>query len=177
MATQKEIISYIEEINERLDDKKQRDIFIKHYLDNGKCRNTEKRYQVVSAMVNDKYGKGTISDTTTWRILKIHQTSSVAFNRIKNEECSIKTIYNELFPPAKKEIQKSENISNLSELCDYIKNLNEFYQENQYKLENPPVKDMKNLDDELFKMRKLLNKIIANADNYELWKCKKNIKI
>lgn len=166
MPTQTEVISYIEEMNERLDDKNQREIFTRHYLDTENSRNTEKRYQVISEMVNNKYGKGTISKTTVWRVLKIQQTSAVTFNEVKQGECSVKTAYAKLFPAPEKKIEQSNSINSLGDLCEYVKGLNAYYKENEHKLENPPVKEMRALDDQLFVLRKTLNKIIANSEEY-----------
>lgn len=166
-ATQNEIISYIEEMNERLNDSKQREIYEKHYLKISNKRNTEKRYQIITMMVNDKYGKGTISDTTVWRILKIQQTSLIAFNQIKEGECSVKNAYIRLFPSPEKKLEESSNISSLGDLKEYIIKLNTYYKENLDNMENPPVKEMRALDDELFKLRKMLNNIIAKAENFD----------
>ena len=162
--TQNEIVSYIEEMNERLNDKKQKEIFEKHYLKTSNKRNTEKRYQIISKAINEKYGKGTISDTTVWRILKIQQTSSIAFEELKDEKQSVKAIYAKLFPSPEKKIQESNTINSITDLKEYIVKLNAYYKENQNNLVNPPVKEMRALDDELFKLRKILNHIIAYSD-------------
>ena len=83
-VSQIELVKYIDELDEKLNDKKIKDILYKQYLNSNKNTRktkTDKRYKIIAALTRDNFDTQ-IGDTTVWRILKIKGKSKKAFEEI-----------------------------------------------------------------------------------------------
>ena len=108
-VSQIDLVQYIDELDEKLNNKKVRDILYDEYIENlGKNTRktkTDKRYVVIAALTRDNF-KTQIGDTTVWRVLKVKKKSKKIFDEMKAGDIAIKEAYYKAYP------NKSEKKSN-----------------------------------------------------------------
>ena len=100
-VSQIDLVHYIDELDEKLNNKRVREILYNEYLKhNGKnTRKTkaDKRYVVIAALTRDNF-KTQIGDTTVWRVLKVKEKSKSIFDEMKSGDVSIKEAYYKVYP-------------------------------------------------------------------------------
>lgn len=163
--SQVELVSYVDEVDEKLKNKKYRDILYDKYLncDQRKTK-TDKRHYVISKLVKDNFN-AEVSDTTVWRILKIKNTSSSAFKSIRIGEGSIKKTYNELFGIKENNMPVKQNLSIPS-----VDNIENNLREIKYLLETkkdsfPNNNKLNDIDAVLYELRKTVHKLMQYNDS------------
>ena len=163
--SQVELVSYVDEVDEKLKNKKYRDILYDKYLncDQRKTK-ADKRYSVISKLIKDNY-QAEISETTVWRILKIKNASSSAFKSIRTGELSIKKAYNELFGIIENNMPVKQNLSIPS-----VDNIENNLREIKYLLETkkdsfPNNNKLNNIDSVLYELRKTVHKLMQYNDS------------
>lgn len=182
-VSQIELVKYIDELDEKLNDKKIKDILYKQYLisnKNTRKTKTDKRYKIIAALTRDNFDTQ-IGDTTVWRILKIKGKSKKAFEEIKKGDRAIKETYNDLFgtkegrveekPQEPKIIEKSmvdqnqESISFETEIdiLNTIKKIEDNLTNNKEQYFD--IKKLRDIDSELFNLRKLIMKTMQYHDS------------
>lgn len=163
--SQIELVSYVNEVDEKLKNKKYRDILYDKYLDcDQRKTKADKRYSVISKLIKDNY-QTKISETTVWRILKIKNASSSAFKSIRTGEGSIKKTYNELFGIKENNMPVKQNLSipsvdnienNLREIKDLLETKKDSFPNNN---------KLNDIDAVLYELRKTVHKLMQYNDN------------
>lgn len=163
--SQIELVSYVNEVDEKLKNKKYRDILYDKYLDcDQRKTKTDKRYSVISKLIKDNY-QIKISETTVWRILKIKNASSSAFKSIHTGESSIKKTYNELFGIKENNMPVKQNLSipsvdnienNLREIKDLLETKKDSFPNNN---------KLNDIDAVLYELRKTVHKLMQYNDS------------
>ena len=163
--SQVELVSRVDEIDEKLKSKKYRNILYDKYLDcDQRKTKADKRYSVISKLIKDDY-QTEISETTVWRILKIKNASSSAFKSIRTGKCSIKKAYNDLFGVVEKNVHVKQNlpapsVDNIEENLREIKSLLETNKDSF-----PNNNKLNDIDSVLFELRKTVHKLMQYNDN------------
>ena len=159
----KELTKEIDEITIKLGNKKYRDIISKEVISK-KYNNTKQDYRIIASLLKDKYSLYGISETTIWRLLKIKDKDPAVYKEVADGKIKIKRAYNELFgvpetanKGTKIEVSaKAPAFNNLYEvLGDYLE-----YIKDKGKNEQPPEKLLREIDNNLFKMRKEINSLL-----------------
>lgn len=180
--SQVELVKYVDELDEKLNDKKVKDILYKQYF--GKRKNTrktknDKRYQIISQLARDNFNTS-IGETTVWRILKIKNKSKKAFDEIKTGDRAIKETYNSLFGVNEAEKVKKEKPVSLKENNEEMKidsiflnkedDIISVLKQMEISIANNKeyfcdFQKLRELDNELFILRKLVLKTMQYHDN------------
>ena len=150
---------------------------LKQMLPERKYKNTKKGqdYKLISKILKDEMGIQDAGETTIWRLLQIKEKSPDLYNQIKENKISIRTAYNKLTGederPTKKEKPSDKpslvkrgklDFDKLIEELDYIDGELDKIADDESK--QPSLKKMKQVDSQLFKIRKKLGSIIADND-------------
>lgn len=137
-------------------------------------------YELVYKMFCDKYGQAPISKSSLWRILKIKENSKSIYDEIKGGNLAVREGYDMLFNPkiTKNNIVDKQNTQeghfsldselNFDNLYSDLKNINSLL--NGFKMrdsKSPSDKLLHQIDEEVFKLRKGIGKIIADSYNDE----------
>lgn len=162
--SQVELVSYVNEIDEKLKNKRYRDTLYKSFFEPAQRKTkADKKYFVISKLVEENY-QAKVSPTTVWRILKIKNKSSKAFNSILTGSTSIKTTYNELFNIDEEKTAPQINLvapttANIENTLIEIKNILET---NKDSFSNNDK--LNNIDTKLFELRKTIHKLMQYND-------------
>lgn len=104
-VSQIDLVKYIDELDEKLNNKKVRDILYNEYLKstgkNTRKTKTDKRYVVIAALTRDNF-RTQIGDTTVWRVLKVKKKSKKIFEEMKDGDIAIKEAYYKAYPVEQK---------------------------------------------------------------------------
>lgn len=163
--SQVELVSYVDETDEKLKNIKYRNVLYDKYLDRDQRKTkTDKRHYVISKLVKDNFN-AEVSDTTVWRILKIKNASNSAFKSIRTGESSIKKTYNELFGVIENNTPVQANLSAPS-IDNIENNLNEI----KFLLQNnkdsfPNNNKLNDIDAVLYELRKTVHKLMQYNDS------------
>lgn len=105
-VSQIDLVKYISELDEELNNERTREILYGEYLKNtGKSTRktkTDKRYVVIAALTRDNF-KTNIGDTTVWRVLKVKEKSKDIFEEMLAGDIAIKEAYYKAYPPKQDE--------------------------------------------------------------------------
>ena len=100
-VSQIDLVKYIDELDEKLNNERVREILYGEYLKNtGKNTRktkTDKRYVVIAALTRDNF-RTKIGDTTVWRVLKVKEKSKELFEQMQEGDMSIKEAYYKAYP-------------------------------------------------------------------------------
>lgn len=100
-VSQIDLVKYIDELDEKLNNERVREILYGEYLKNtGKNTRktkTDKRYVVIAALTRDNF-RTKIGDTTVWRVLKVKKKSKELFEQMQAGNMSIKEAYYKAYP-------------------------------------------------------------------------------
>jgi len=178
ILNQKSILNYVEEVLDKFEkDPGYKEKILKQMLPERKYKNTKKSqdYKLISKILKDEMGIQDAGETTIWRLLQIKEKSPDLYNQIKENKISIRTAYNKLTGederPAKKEKPSDKpslvkrgklDFDKLIEELDYIDGELDKIADDESK--QPSLKKMKQVDSQLFKIRKKLGSIIADND-------------
>ena len=183
-VSQIEIVEYIDDLDNQLNNEKVRNILYNEYLHKGdkKIRKTktDKRYKVIAAIVRDNFHTQ-IGDTTVWRVLKIKQKSKKVFENLKSGDVAIKEAYNELFNRVEKkpiaflnteELYEKQDNSNSSlgykSYKDDLNILRELQQINKELEENGNNhinnSRLREIDNQLYSLRKIITSLMKSND-------------
>lgn len=168
--SQVELVTYIDEIDEKLNDKKYHDILYAQYLKSDQRKTkADKRYKVITSLVKKNYG-AEVGETTVWRVLMIKQNSRKMFNEILKGEKGIKNTYNELFDINEKKEPKGErvalNVPSVENIEETLIEIEKILKENKEQFTNK--KSLLNIDSQLYKLRKTVNEIILYHEKDEI---------
>ena len=105
-VSQIDLVKYISELDEELNNERTREILYGEYLKNtGKSTRktkTDKRYVVIAALTRDNF-RTNIGDTTVWRVLKVKEKSKEIFEEMVEGDIAIKEAYYKAYPPKQDE--------------------------------------------------------------------------
>ena len=163
--SQIELVSYVNEVDEKLKNKKYRDILYDKYLDcDQRKTKADKRYSVISKLIKDNY-QTEISETTVWRILKIKNTSSSAFKSIRTGESSVKKTYNELFGVVENNMPVKQNlpIPSVDNIENNLREIKSLLETNKDSF--PNNNKLNDIDTVLYELRKTIHKLMQYNDN------------
>lgn len=160
--SQVELVTYINEIDEKLNNKKYRDILYAQYLSSDQRKTkADKRYKVITGLIKNNYD-AQVGETTVWRVLKIKNYSRKMFNEILSGEKGIKSAYNELFGVNEKSETKCEeaklNVPSINNIEQNLIEIEKILKENKDLFSNK--KELLKIDSQLFKLRKAVNEVI-----------------
>ena len=135
----------------------------------------DKKYKVIAYYVRENF-RTEIGDTTVWRILKVKAKSRAVFNEIERGDRSIKEAYNSLYgvengqeaeteTKGVTETPESVRVSNLDEIIEMIGKIESAIETNRDEFSS--IQKLKQLDNELFTLRKAVFKLIAYHDREE----------
>lgn len=114
--SQIDLVKYISELDEELNNERTREILYGEYLKNtGKSTRktkTDKRYVVIAALTRDNF-RTNIGDTTVWRVLKVKEKSKEIFEEMAEGDIAIKEAYYKAYPP-KQDRSSTATISSAS---------------------------------------------------------------
>ena len=162
--SQVELVSYVNEVDEKLKNKKYRDILYDKYLncDQRKTK-ADKRYSVISKLIKDNY-QTEISETTVWRILKIKNASNSAFKSIRTGENSIKKAYNQLFGIIENNtpVQATLSVPSIDNIENNLNEIKSLLQNNKDSF--PNNNKLNDIDAVLYELRKTVHKLMQYND-------------
>lgn len=178
ILNQKSIIEYIEQIQEKFEsDKGYKEKILAQLLPERKYKNTKRsqEYRLISKILKDEIGLQGVGEVTIWRLLKIKEASPETYEMIKDNKISIKAAYNKLFNKEAKE-QKEEPRSEQPSLTtrgsldfdkleaefEYISSELDEIEKDERK--QPSLKKLKEIDAQLFKLRKKIGALIIDND-------------
>lgn len=176
---QTEAFERVDSILDRLKtDKVFSDIVNKKYMPllkkgRGRRTSTNKKYKLVGKILEEEYGFKVLSDITIWRLLKIKEKSEADYQKVISGKESIKKIYDELFEEEKiivnvekpKEVYLTETLDliNLENFLEITNNQIEDWEKNL--TDEPDIFKLKKIDEQIFKLRKSLGKVIVKYDD------------
>lgn len=154
------VLNRIEEIQNSLDTLEKRRMMNKEFY-TGQLKGTrrQKDYQLIYKILEKEYGTSPISKVGIWRFLKIKESSPSLYQEVKEEKLSIRNAFDLLYSK-KPDIQKA-NIEkpNIEKIISELSVLENDLSRNQIKISE---KQLKELDEQIFKTRKALGKAFAN---------------
>lgn len=168
----RELFKRIDEISSAMREETNRNLLIKKLLHDKKIKNTKryKDYQVIYKVLKEEFGD-VISQETIYRILKIREASLDSYEKIKYEDVSIRAEYERLYgkkkqtPNSTNEDKQKQSELNTDDLVDMIKQINTYIDNNEDTLINKlSVKELKELDHELFILRKAVLSLMQKQD-------------
>lgn len=162
--SQVELVSYVDEVDEKLKNKKYRDILYDKYLDcDQRKTKADKRYYVISKLVKDNFN-AEVSSTTIWRILKIKNASNSAFKSIRTGENSIKKTYNQLFGVTKNNtpVQAILSVPSIDNIENNLNEIKTLLQNNKDSF--PNNNKLNDIDAVLYELRKTVHKLMQYND-------------
>lgn len=135
----------------------------------------QKTYQVIGKLIEQKYGYRPISDPSLWRLLKIKETYPAEYKKIIAGKITIRASYEKLFGKKINNTANKQNVSydnydfdadpNFEYLLNFLKKVNDQITDKKDSLSVfPNMKTLKDLDNEIFKLRKNTGKIIMWYD-------------
>lgn len=163
--SQTELVAYIDELDDKLNNKRYRDILYNEVLTSDKRKtNCDKRYKVIAELIKNNY-KTQVGDTTVWRVLRIKNESREIFNKVKEGDIAIKKAYNELFGINENK-RVGDNIRldvpNIQNIEDTLIEIKKILEENKDQF--PNNKRLNDIDSKLYELRKTVNKIMQYND-------------
>lgn len=163
--SQIELVTYIDELDDKLNNKRYRDVLYDEVLTSNKRKtNCDKRYKVIAELIKNNY-KTQVGDTTVWRVLRIKNESKEMFNKIKEGNIAIKKAYNELFGINENKRVGNNiklDVSNIQNIEDTLIEIKKILEENKDQF--PNNKRLSDIDSKLFELRKTVNKIMQYND-------------
>ncbi len=178
ILNQKSVLNYVEEILDKFEqDPGYKEKILKQMLPERKYKNTKKSqdYKLISRILKEEMGIQDAGETTIWRLLKIKEKSPNLYNQIKENRISIRTAYSKLTgeeeKPAKKKPPSDRQSLTIRGKLDFDKLIKELdYIDGELdkiagdESKQPSFKKMKQVDSQLFRIRKKLGLIIADND-------------
>lgn len=171
-VNKKELFKRIDELSVFMRKNKNRTLLMNDVFPDAKIKNTKryKDYQVIYEVLKEEFGD-VISQETIYRILKIREASLASYEKIKYEDVSIRAEYERLYgkkkqtPNSTNEGKQKQSDLNTDDLVDTIKQVNTYIDNNEDTLINKlSVKELKELDHELFILRKAVLSLMQKQD-------------
>lgn len=177
ILNQKSILDYLEEVlNKFENDKKYRERVVQQMIPERRYKNTKKSqdYKVISRILKEEMGIQGVGETTIWRLLRIRKEAPDLYAKIKENKISIRAAYSKAFgeEEKKKEEKPYEQQALITRgKLDFNKMQKEFEfidaeldkvidDENR----QPNLKKLKQIDTELFRIRKKIGNLITEND-------------
>ena len=175
ILNQKSVLNYLDEILEKFEnDSEYREKLLEKMMPDRKYKNTKKSqdYRMISRILKDDVGLQGVGETTVWRLLRIRKGSPELYEKIRENKISIRAAYSELFPEDKtKKKETSQPSLTTRGRLDFNKMETElkYIEEELDKIaddesKQPSIKKMKRIDEQLFKIRKKIGRIITEND-------------
>lgn len=175
ILNQKSVLNYLDEILEKFEnDSEYREKLLEKMMPDRKYKNTKKSqdYRMISRILKDDVGLQGVGETTVWRLLRIRKESPELYEKIRENKISIRAAYSELFPENKtKKKETSQSTLTTRGKLDFNKLETElkYIEEELDKIaddesKQPSIKKMKRIDEQLFKIRKKIGRIITEND-------------
>lgn len=167
--SQTELVAYIDELDDKLNNKRYRDILYNNVLTSNKRKtDCDKRYKAIAELIRNNY-QTQVGDATVWRVLRIKNESKKMFDKVKNGDIGIKTAFNELFGiNENKRVGDGVklNIPNIQNIEDTLVTIKKVLEENKDCF--PSNKRLSDIDSKLFELRKTVNKLMQynDTENY-----------
>lgn len=163
--SQTELVAYIDELDDKLNNKRYRDVLYDEVLTSNKRKtNCGKRYKVIAELIKNNY-KTQVGDTTVWRVLRIKNESKEMFNKIKEGNIAIKTAYNKMFDINEyRRVGDSVklDVPNIQNIEDTLVTIKKVLEDNKDCF--PNNKRLSDIDSKLYELRKTVNKIMQYND-------------
>lgn len=163
--SQTELVTYIDELDDKLNNKRYRDILYNEVLTSNKRKtNCDKRYKVIAELIRNNY-QTQVGDATVWRVLRIKNESKEMFDEIKSGDIAIKTAYNKMFDI--NEYRRAGDsvkldVPNIQNIEDTLVTIKKVLEDNKDCF--PNNKRLSDIDSKLFELRKTVNKIMQYND-------------
>lgn len=187
VASQTTLVARIEEIIAKLESSAAtRGMLHDDTLPHKKYKKTNNQlHKIVCEVLRREYSGQIVSESTVYRILRIRLVDGDMYDEVAKGRIKVKQAYNILFPPREKEasVVKSVEVSepedsddavvevrangepDFGELLKLVRLEAGRLEEWQYKLsEEPDMRVLREIDNELFRMRKSLGRIVAKYD-------------
>ncbi len=178
ILNQKSILDYLEEVlNKFENDKKYRERVVQQMVPERRYKNTKKSqdYKVISRILKEEMGIQGVGETTIWRLLRIRKEAPDLYAKIRENKISIRAAYSKAFgeEEKKKEEKPYEQQALITRgKLDFNKLQKEFEfidaeldkvidDENR----QPNLKKLKQIDTELFRIRKKIGNLITENDS------------
>lgn len=158
----KELTESVDKIYDSLDNKEYYKIAQTNYK-NISGSKTNQKHNLIAALIKDEYSNYDIGKITIWRLLKLKEQRPDLYKSVAEGKLKIKSAYNLMVGTNTK--QNKDNDKNtlsldLPDVYSFLKevniNLDKNYNNLPYTLSENDIRD---IDTELFKLRKTLNKI------------------
>lgn len=177
ILNQKSILNYLDEIAEKLEkDKEYREKMLKQIIPERKYKNTKKNqdYKIISRILKDEIGIQGVGETTIWRLLRIRKEAPDLYARIRENKISIRAAYSKAF--GEEEKKKEEKPLEQQALITRGKlDFNKLQKELELvdaeldkviddETRQPDLKRLKQIDTELYKIRKKIGSLITEND-------------
>ena len=177
ILNQKSVLNYLDDIADKLEnDQAYREKMLKKMIPERKYKNTKKNqdYKIISRILKDEIGIQGVGETTIWRLLRIRKQSPELYEKIKDNKISIRTAYNKLFP--ENELGKQQTTDDQPSLTkrgkldfDKLQDELKYIEEEIDKIaddekKQPSLKKLKQVDTQLFRLRKKIGGLIADND-------------
>lgn len=177
ILNQKSILDYLEEVlNKFENDKKYRERVVQQMIPERRYKNTKKSqdYKVISRILKEEMGIQGVGETTIWRLLRIRKEAPDLYAKIRENKISIRTAYSKAF--GEEEKKKEEKPYEQQALITRGKlDFNKMQKEFEFidaELDKvigdanrqPNLKKLKQIDTELFRIRKKIGNLITEND-------------
>lgn len=178
ILNQKSVLDYLEQVlNKFENDKKYREKIVLQIVPERKYKNTKKNqdYKVISRILKEEMGIQGVGETTIWRLLKIRKEAPDIYAKIKENKISIRAAYSKAF--GEEEKKKEEKPLEKQALITRGKlDFNKLQKELELvdleldkvindETRQPSLKKLKQIDTELFKIRKKIGSLITENDS------------
>lgn len=180
ILNQKSIINYIDDILNKFEsDPEYKEKILNRMLPERKYRNTKKSqdYKLISRILKEEMGIQGVGETTVWRLLRIKEKYPEVYEQIKENKTTITAAYNKVFEKEKTNKPKPEekplnqanlikrrrlDFDKLQEELKYIEEEIDKIADDEKK--HPSLKKLKQVDTQLFRLRKKIGGLIADND-------------
>ena len=184
ILNQKSVLDYLDQILEKFEnDRAYREKTLKQMVPERKYRNTKKDqdYKVISRILKDEMGLQGVGQTTIWRLLRIRKESPELYEKIRENRISIRHAYEKLSGEGKGEQAKGKPQKESKEKnpflftrgsLDFTKMKNELKAMNKElkktegeAAQKVTLKKLKEIDEEIYTLRKSLGTLIKEYDD------------
>jgi len=180
ILNQKSIINYVDEILNKFEsDPSYKEKILNQMLPERKYKNTKKSqdYKLISRILKEEMGIQGVGETTIWRLLRIKGEHPEVYEQIKENKTTITAAYNKLFEKEKENKTKTKesnpdqpdllkkrklDFDKLQKELQYIEDEIDKISDDEKK--QPSLKKLKQVDAQLFRLRKKIGNLITEND-------------
>ena len=178
ILNQKSVLDYLEQVlNKFENDKNYREKIALQMIPERRYKNTKKSqdYKVISRILKEEMGIQGVGETTVWRLLRIRKEAPDLYTKIRENKISIRAAYSKAFGEEEKHTKEKPlekqalitrgklDFNKLQKELELIDTELDKVTDNE--TSQPSLKKLKQIDTELFKIRKKIGSLIADFDH------------